>query len=279
MKQIETKARRKGRSPGRKEKRKRAAKALAAAGAIAGGTQAYAAPVRFDNPAHGEAGHFHWPPSPSSGRALDFALAPGEQTGVAGDQATALQQFIGGSGDAQVGQTGGLTAELEVGGYGNYWAVSVSSGETIPSGAPWGGNGYTYYPGYGSELPEGEATYLGVRFDLGSGNQYGWIGVVRTGNELEAFAWGYESDPGEPMAAGAEGGDPTGACCGPGPCQEITEAECEAMGWKYSGDGTTCVEAACDNIPTVSEWGLAIMALSLLAAGTWVVRRNQTLQA
>ncbi len=34
----------------------------------------------------------------------------------------------------------------------------------------------------------------------------------------------------------------------------------------------TCEEAG--DIPTVSEWGLAIMALALLAAGTWVVRKR-----
>ena len=48
------------RSGEREKKRRRAIKALAAAGAIAGGTQAYAGPSRFDNPPHGEEGHFHW---------------------------------------------------------------------------------------------------------------------------------------------------------------------------------------------------------------------------
>ena len=42
---------------------RRATEALVAGAAIAAGTQAYAAPVRFNNPPHGEPGHFHWPES------------------------------------------------------------------------------------------------------------------------------------------------------------------------------------------------------------------------
>ena len=79
MKQIETKARRKGRSPGRKEKRRRTARALAAAGAIAGGTQAYAVPFRFDNPPHGEAGHFHWVGEIGEVSWLDVKAPPEDQ--------------------------------------------------------------------------------------------------------------------------------------------------------------------------------------------------------
>lgn len=223
-----------GRSPGRKEKERRALKALAAAGAIAGGTQAYALPVRFDNPAHGEPGHFHWPvETPSTGRFLDLALGPGEQAGELSP--SNVLQFIA-TGYAQVGRSGpGATADMQVGGPYNYFLVGVNAGETIPSGASWAESGLTYYSGYGSELPNGQATYLGVRFDLGSGWQYSWIGVVRTDLELEAFAWGHETEAGVPIAAGAE--------------------------------------SAAD-IPTVSEWGLAIMSLSLLAAGAWVVKKR-----
>lgn len=41
--------------------------------------------------------------------------------------------------------------------------------------------------------------FIGVRFNLGRGVQFGWIGVVRTGLKLDVFAWGYESVPGAPI--------------------------------------------------------------------------------
>ncbi len=62
-----------------------------------------------------------------------------------------------------------------------------------------------------------------------------WVRVVRTGMELDAFAWGYESEPGVSVAAGA------GA--------EV-------------------------NIPTASELGLFAMSLGMLAAGAWVVKKR-----
>ena len=56
MKRNRSGAQGSARSSGRKEKLKRVVQALAVAGAIAGGAHAYAAPVRFENPAHGH----HW---------------------------------------------------------------------------------------------------------------------------------------------------------------------------------------------------------------------------
>ena len=51
----------------------------------------------------------------------------------------------------------------------------------------------------------GQDVYLGARLKLPAQWHYGWIGVTRGGYyglELEAFAWGYETDPGVPIAAG-----------------------------------------------------------------------------
>ncbi len=242
MKQTRSKTRRKARLPGRKRKRKLAARALAAAGAIAGGTQAYAEPVRFDNPAHGEAGHFHWPPEPARRIILDFAAAASEQPGANGGPTT-VGHLIQPTWSNVSGPGGSVYTELQavgVDGFNDHMVVGVASGDTIPSGSPWDVKGFVYYPhpSFGTELPEGTATYLGVRFNGPTDWQYGWVGVVRAGIELEAFAWGYETEPGVPIAAGAEGG---------------------------GGDPT---------VPTVSEWGLAAMSLSLLVAGTWVVRKR-----
>ena len=65
-----------------------------------------------------------------------------------------------------------------------------------PGSLNWNSPGYTYYVGYGSLLPEGVNVYLGIRFDLGDGYRYGWVGVVREGTMLDAFAWGYETETG-----------------------------------------------------------------------------------
>ncbi len=189
-----------GESRKKKLRRKHAAQALAAATAIAGGTQAYASPVRYVNPAHGETGHFHWPaPSGIDTSILNVTFPPSDQPV---DAAGGFRHFIptGYTDRSRVaGRAGG---QMQIDGSG-YFVAGVDSGVLIPSGTAWGSDQYIYYPGYGSELPEGQQTYLGVRFDLGSGSQYGWIGVVRTGIELDAFAWGYETEPGVPIGAGA----------------------------------------------------------------------------
>ncbi len=167
--------------------------ALAAATAIAVGTQAYAAPVGFDNPPG--AGHFAWPNT-----FLDITQDAPSQTGASGAPGQ-FRQSVGGSysymwgtgSDEQVDQSSGYSL-----------CVGLNSGDPIPAGAfPW--NSYGYIQNYSglSVLPEGTATYLSVRFDPGDGFHYGWIGVVRSGLELDTFAWGYETDPGVPIAAGA----------------------------------------------------------------------------
>jgi hypothetical protein len=43
---------------------------------------------------------------------------------------------------------------------------------------------------------------MGVRFNDVDGYHYGWISVVRNGLDLDAFAWGYETEPGVPIIAG-----------------------------------------------------------------------------
>jgi hypothetical protein len=53
-----------------------------------------------------------------------------------------------------------------------------------------------------SNFPSGVARYMGVRFNDVDGYHYGWISVVRNGLDLDAFAWGYETEPGVPIIAG-----------------------------------------------------------------------------
>lgn len=186
---------------GKKERRKRAAQALAAGAAIAGGTQGYAAPQRFDNPGGSE--HFEWFGDPSgSPTGLDMTLPAGEQTGAFGlpgvfQQANSLTySYV---------RAGSSYGELQAGGPWDAFLVGVASGEPIPSGFVWAEYAKTNYPGYGTQLPYDEPTYLGVKFDLGSGDRYGWIGVEFSSADytLDAFAWGYETEVGVPIAAGA----------------------------------------------------------------------------
>lgn len=66
-----------------------------------------------------------------------------------------------------------------------------------------------------------------------------------------------------------------GACCGK-ECVQISQLECEGFGI-YRGDGTRCAtEENCTGIPTVSQWGLVVLALLVLTAGTIVVSRQRS---
>ena len=175
--------------------------ALAAAAVIAVGTQAYASPVRFDNPAGG--GHFVWfGPSGADPIALDIMASAADQTGIAGGANTFAQRNLD---PVDLVGDGSLAQDLQVAGSPEILLVGVGAGETIPSGFTWNAPTYAYHVSFGSLLPVGEATYLGVRFDIGSGYQYGWIGVEMDGAtyELDAFAWGYETEVGVSVPAGA----------------------------------------------------------------------------
>ncbi len=178
------------------------AAALAAAAVIAAGTSAYASPVRFDNPAHGDTGHFHYAPAQGDGSKWLGMTLPAESQPAPSDDLTALQQWKSSDTKSKMyGAYGG--AQVEQGGFYDNFVIGVNAGELIPSGAVLDGIANIYWPGYGSELPEGVETYVGVRFDPGDGWHYGWIGVERNGITLDAFAWGYESVAGEPVPAGA----------------------------------------------------------------------------
>ncbi len=85
---------------------------------------------------------------------------------------------------------------------------------------------------------------------------------------------------GPPTGEGCE--IPCGACCESPyfemPCLRLQENVCTLEEGVYAGDGTVCSgdwlgSAACP-IPAVTAWGLAAMALLVLAAGTVVLRRR-----
>lgn len=82
-------------------------------------------------------------------------------------------------------------------------------------------------------------------------------------------------NPGPPSLAISIPGCPvSGACCDPyGTCSEVPSVECAG---DYQGDNTVCADVSCPRlIPTVSEWGLAIMSLIGLAVGTIMFGRQR----
>jgi hypothetical protein len=72
-----------------------------------------------------------------------------------------------------------------------------------------------------------------------------------------------------------------GACCVGGVCEDGEfEDPCGDEGGIYQGDGTDCAAVNCaEPIPTVSEWGLAILTLTGLIAGTLLFNRSGQGQA
>ncbi len=168
-----------------------------------------ASPIRFDNPAHGDTGHFHWPEGPDDYGALDITLDASAQPGVVGGPATFEQKHQYQRGDNNQAFLRGASGVNEFEAIG-WLLVPHDAGDPIPSGAPfnWGGRTYALWLG-GTLLPAGVPTYLGVRFN-GPDWQYGWIGGVLNGwidgdwssYQFDAFAWGYETEVGVPIAAG-----------------------------------------------------------------------------
>ena len=162
-------------------------------------TTAGASPIRFDNPAPGEPGYFDWfGAGIGDTRALDITVPAGDQTGIPGVGAFEQQNqptytWVTGYIDERVQATP------------DPFLIGVDAGEPIPiSGFGWFSGAFVNYPGYSSPFPYDVPTYAAVSIDLGSGDQYGWIGVVFSSADfsLDAFAWGYETEPGVPIPAG-----------------------------------------------------------------------------
>jgi hypothetical protein len=198
---------------------------LAAAAAIAAGTQAYGEVVIFINPDEGEPGHFDWDVGDEFAATswLDITRPSADQAGLLDPRS------VGQIGSHQIGYGGGASfwwnrnSRLYDGGHGAWVAaeapgynsrtIALPGGETIDGRLNFNGISThagatsTQYYGYivWSNFAAGEASYMGVRFSDMDGYHYGWIGVVRPdplGIDLDAFAWGYETEPGVPIIAG-----------------------------------------------------------------------------
>jgi len=112
-----------------------------------------------------------------------------------------------------------------------------------------------------------------------------WLGAsVSISGNVAIIGTEYDDDAGSKSGSayvfhGLSDGipDECGACCGnfgDVACTQWTQDVCEDNGGVYLGDRTLCDGDACP-IPAVSEWGLVVMTLLVLAAGTMVLRRRR----
>ncbi len=185
---------------GRKHRRKRAVQALVAGAALAGGTQTYASVIRFGNPPGPS--HFDWTTAGAS--ILNIQVDALSQTGVAAPGNFQFYSYYGTAIKGLPAAANNLQRTTDSQGFA--FAVGFAAGTSLPVPAfDWSAAfvNCTYPGSEGSQLPEGIATYLSVRFTDPAGLHYGWIGVTRDGFDLDAFAWGYETEPGVAIAAGA----------------------------------------------------------------------------
>jgi hypothetical protein len=71
--------------------------------------------------------------------------------------------------------------------------------------------------------------------------------------------------------------DLAGACCGGEGCMSVPETICEEGIGKYRGDDSLCEVECPDPIPTVSQWGMAVLVLLILTAATVVIVRRRAM--
>ncbi len=155
--------------------------------------QANAGLIRFDNANPGQPDYFDWGESTW----LDIRSSRHAQAG--GDNGTSsFGQFLSfGTGFIQ-GTPGAAELEVFKEEPGTNFVAPTDVG-FIPSGFEFSEMGFSFLGG--SLLPEGEITYLGLRF-MQSDWHYGWIGVIREGNTVDTFAWAYDTVPNRPIVAG-----------------------------------------------------------------------------
>lgn len=71
--------------------------------------------------------------------------------------------------------------------------------------------------------------------------------------------------------------------CDPGACRladftcvtHLSQSDCESQGGTYDGGATTCDWACPEHVPAVSTWGMVVLVLLVLTAGTVVVGRRR----
>lgn len=206
----------------------------------------HASPVVFVNPSG--AGQYDWKPASGTLKQLNITVDSLSQPGIVANGR--IRQGWSGVSDVAFSTAGTNRVEFSLTPANRPYAVALELGSPIPSPTPTTfGTGAIVHqaipepgdPEY--SFAEGVPVYIGVKFNGGAGDQYGWIGVVRTGFLVDAFAWGYETTPGVAISAGAG----LGTCCSIGACIFTSAAEC-GSGTFTAGvacEPATCVTGAC----------------------------------
>jgi hypothetical protein len=191
---------------------------LAVAAAIAAGTQAYGEVIIFINPEWGEPGHFDWLLGDEFDATtwLDITHPSTDQGGLVG--ASSISQvfyqrhvpygvltWIYTSGGASVATTQISSPDKD-------FTRALDAGDPIDGSLRFESTATHYYGAHakfgGSYVTDfgiwPNVKYLGVRFSDVDGVHYGWVGVYSYFyiSDFEAFAWGYETEPGVPIIAG-----------------------------------------------------------------------------
>ena len=186
-----------------------------AAATLAAGTHAYGDIIYFENDSN-----FSW-----GFNTLDITKPSNQQDSAIGTPTALYMGYFSdsyggygyGSFDYATTYLAGGGAELWSDGFADRYAAPLSDGTMIGPGLADGqfsdssiiefswyscDQYYNCDSGERGILPDGVRTYLGVRFDAGIGNQYGWIVVERQGVFLEVFGWAYETEAGVAIPAG-----------------------------------------------------------------------------
>lgn len=178
-----------------------------AAGIVAAGASAEI--VHFANPSPGEPGHHDWRwPGFFQRSWLDITRSPADQAGVSSGSAVAQTRPALGHPEEANRLDGGAEVAIHVDAMFEGYTRAFDLGDPVV-GADFGTISTLFYwnfedpgaiPPWGASLfPEGSRRYIGVRTVDG---RYGWIEVERTGGNVAAFAWAYETSPGVPILAG-----------------------------------------------------------------------------
>lgn len=180
---------------------------FAAAAAIGAGP-ATGEIVHFVNPAPGEVGHYDWrwpgeifaPPS-----WLDITRGAAEQLNTINGSSVAQTGF-GSWLDSFNSTFDGAAVAVHLDEFFGAYTRALGAGDTL-LGWEYAQFSLHHYwnseqpmPAWGeSFFPVGERRYLGV---LTADGRHGWIEVERTGGNLTAYSWAYETAPGVPITAG-----------------------------------------------------------------------------